>query len=74
MSSVVSFGIHSLAKKLFIDFPPGIFQSHGAVEYQMTGRRIFVYIEIADTLELQIGKYGQVGHVFFYVATGQSGQ
>lgn len=54
MSPGVSSDTRSLAQKLFIDLSPGIFQSYGAVEYQMSGGGIFVDIEITDTLELQI--------------------
>lgn len=45
MSPVVSSDTRSLAQKLFIDLSPGIFQSYGAVEYQMSGGGIFVDIE-----------------------------
>ena len=68
MSPVVSSDTRSLAQKLFIDLSPGIFQSYGAVEYQMSGGGIFVDIEITDTLELQIRERGHVGHVLLYIA------
>lgn len=74
MSPVVSSDTRSLAQKLFIDLSPGIFQSYGAVEYQVSGGGIFVDIEITDTLELQIRERGHVGHVLLYIAMGQYGQ
>src|SRR5208283_5875959 len=37
---------------LFLDFGPGIFQRHGAVEHWTSGRRIWVHAKISEAFEL----------------------
>ena len=61
-----------LAKlELFIDFPPCVFQPHGPIEYHLLWCGVRVYIEVADTLELQISKWFHAGGIFLDVAVGQ---
>lgn len=52
---------------LFVDLAPCIFQGYGTVEHQVFRSRIFIYVEVTDTLELQVVERFGIGQEFFDV-------
>jgi hypothetical protein len=55
-------------KELFVELCPSILQGYGTVEDKVVCGRLLIYVEVTDTLELQIVVWFSISQVLLYVA------
>ena len=56
---------------LFINLSPSILQPYRTVEYHLVRGRVGVYVEVADTLELEISQWPHASSELLDVEAGQ---